>query len=198
MKNKARIFKFCVAILVIALGLSLGYLIGRPKNVRAQVDSSMQSIMSDINRIMDNQSEAALSSNPYDYIECSEAYQDILDIGIPALHALLSRMENNPDKGGLEQYIMAIIVEDISGVQLRDLGFQWSTGAEWQKAFQEFRAELRQDYQKLTAEKSLSNSEIAARLNKYGLFAKPYQLRLGIGGTDLNEIELKILSDIID
>lgn len=198
MKKRVRVIKICSLVTVIAFGLSVGYLIGRPKNVNAQIDSDMQGIMRDINKVMENRSDTALSSNPYDYIENSEGYRDIIDIGIPALPALLSRMENNPDKGGLEQYIMAIAVEDIGGVQLRDLGYQWSTGAEWQKAFLEFKAMLGQDFEKLSAQKSLSVVEKVAKLNKYGLFAIPYQLKLGLSESGLNETELKILTGITD
>jgi hypothetical protein len=84
-----------------------------------------------------------LSSNPYDYVKNNEYFDKIVEMGYPVLYLLEDYINTSPDNG-LKEYLLAIAMEEIAGVNLKtdEKGnmYKWETGkgfaAEWHKLLQ--------------------------------------------------------------
>src|SRR4030043_1976257 len=141
MKNK--IFLAIILVSVVIIALSFYFLAKRGnRSLQAQVDMGFISIMEDIDELIKNRDDLATSSNPYDYTEL-DAYKTFLKIGPQAVPAIYERMQNNPEKNGLEQYLMVIAVEDLGGFSLREEGYEWGTASEWESKFTIFKSTIK-------------------------------------------------------
>lgn len=93
--------------------------------------SAEKSVATTINlnlRKINNLSKKTLiSSCPYDYID-NEYYNDIVDLGFPAVEELEEKYENG-ELQGLSAYIAGLAIQDITGCDMYDAtGYDWSNG----------------------------------------------------------------------
>lgn len=70
----------------------------------------------------------SLSSNPYDYIKDNQDYEEIVNMGKPALEYMLRKFEAGKENG-LKEYIMAIACSEILG-EKPGTG-SWTSGRDW-------------------------------------------------------------------
>ena len=75
--------------------------------------------------------EQALSSNPYDYID-NEYFDNVVALGFPAM-VYLDEQYHNGELHGLNAYIAALAMEDISGMHIYEC-----TGVDCENAEQFF------------------------------------------------------------
>ena len=80
-------------------------------------------------------SSSCTSSNPYDYILDSKAFDRLTSYGLEALPVVLNELEES-EQDGLKEYLLALAVEKISGRDLRAEGLEWATGKEWLTRYQ--------------------------------------------------------------
>lgn len=91
-------------------------------------------IIENFNKVMEVSEET--SSNPYDYIK-NDYYKNIVDLGANAV-SVLEKMYNNGKLTGLNAYLSALAIQDITKCNLYDeYELDWSTAEEfytlWQK-----------------------------------------------------------------
>lgn len=84
------------------------------------VDTKLEAIINNPNP------KVKLSSNPYDYINGSQEYKDIINLGDEALNYMLSKLKSSSENG-LKEYIMACACSEI----LKESKWNWSTGKDW-------------------------------------------------------------------
>lgn len=75
--------------------------------------------------------QEVVSSNPYHYIN-NEYYDNIVNMGMPAV-PILEEKYHNGEYGGLDGYIAALAIQEITGIKLREC-----TGNDWETAEQFF------------------------------------------------------------
>ena len=113
-----------------------------------------------------------ISSNPYDYINC-EYYNNIVSMGIPALKVLEENYHNGVYQG-LNAYIAALAIQDISGMNLYEC-----TGCDWENSAQFFE-EWDNTMQNLSDifEKIINSDDTVAnkiqQIENYGAFGQAF------------------------
>ena len=189
---KTKRFVICSLLFTVSLIATLFFLNERQKDtlisVNAQVNSSFNEIMFDIDAAISNNSDLAASSNPYDYFEHVD-FSKIQKIGYAAIPALYARMEANPEQNGLEQYLLAICIEDISRMTLRQLNYSWSTGSEWMQAFEKVSANIEEEVNDILGS-DLSQSDKVNKILKYGIFSLSYLEKSDLEENILKELDV--------
>ena len=96
--------------------------------MRQSVRSDVAEIMSDVDAAMKSELAGASSSNPYDYVGISPAFERLVGRGEPALEAIASEIEAS-EENGLREYLLAIAGQRILGGD--EPNQAWATGKEW-------------------------------------------------------------------
>lgn len=137
-----------IFIVMFALGFVITYIVANHNTANAavekQIDDNMTAITQHINKEIFLKTELSYSSNPYDYIKENKDFDSIISLGndaIPALHKRLSKSPND----GLQEYILAIAIEQISKTDLKKKqSSQWETpkgfSKQWNKHLKELPA----------------------------------------------------------
>lgn len=77
------------------------------------------------------------SSNPYDYTK-NKYYDNIVELGTPAIN-VLENMYYNGELVGLDAYLSALIIQDISKCNLyKKYGLDWSTADEFYELWKKY------------------------------------------------------------
>ena len=93
-------------------------------------------------------------------------------MGLPVLERAL--MSSN--QGGLDDYIICIAIEEVSGVSLRTIKespYSWGTAMAFRSLWPEVRSSASELINGILASKQLSNQEKMERISAYGLLAVP-------------------------
>ena len=102
------------------------------EDMRAAVRADITQIMSDIGEASAQDPAIAASSNPYDYVGISPAFDRLVARGEPALDAIATVIEASADNG-LREYLLAIAGERI--LRADEGATAWETGKEWAALF---------------------------------------------------------------
>ncbi|MDR1042470.1 MAG: hypothetical protein LBL54_01030, partial [Clostridiales Family XIII bacterium] len=136
--NVHRTRKSVVAIAValcICVALIVVYSTSNNHNVVSAADE-VKMHLENINEMLEGGSDSTLplqSSNPYDYIADNEDFQRIIELGDSALPELERTLSDSPDNG-LNEYIIAIAIQEISGTDVDS--FNNRTDIKWENAKQ--------------------------------------------------------------
>ena len=96
-----------------------------------QIEKEILINLSEIGNISDT-----TSSNPYDYIN-NEYYKNIINLGENAV-PILENMYNDGKLTGVDAYISALAIEDISNCKLyKEYNLDWSTAEEFYTLWKE-------------------------------------------------------------
>ncbi|MDO3410384.1 hypothetical protein QWJ34_11480 [Saccharibacillus sp. CPCC 101409] len=107
-----------------------------------QVDTNMVAIQETINKEVELRSEIAMSSNPYDYIKDNEDFENIVSLGNDALPVLQSKIQQSPNDG-LQEYILAIAIEEISKTDLKkNPSTEWISAKDFEGEWKNFLKEI--------------------------------------------------------
>ena len=115
-KRKASIVFVLVGALIIG-GVAMDK---KEASAAEQVQMNMEKIDQSIQREIREHTDLSFSSNPYDYIQDSEYYDNVIELGVaalPELENMLKTSENN----GLNEYIVAIAIEEISHADVNSI-----------------------------------------------------------------------------
>lgn len=142
-----------------------------------QVQINMEKIDKSIQREIREQTDLSFSSNPYDYIQNSEYYDNVVKLGVaalPELENMLKTSENN----GLNEYIIAIAIEEISHADVNAIlenpdGCGWENAKEFSGEWAKIKAEANVRVEKIIQSNALENKEKAALISDYGVLAVP-------------------------
>lgn len=136
---------------------------------------SIEGMAAAIDKLIEDDPNLALSSNPYDYIRDgrNEYYNSIVSLGVkvlPRLEAILNESSNN----GLEEYLIALAIEDIAGTNtqaiLKDDPLPM-TAKEFAQSWEDIKSSAPQEIEELVSSEGLSAEEKLAALDSYGVLA---------------------------
>ena len=126
--KKYRVFIISLICIAGAIGLVFSFYV--TPTMAQKLDNNINNMMDKIEKGANSDLNTQLSSNPYDYAKDNEYFQNIVDMGYPALSLIeetISKSQNN----GLREYLLAIAAEEIAKVNLKtdDAGnnYQWET-----------------------------------------------------------------------
>ncbi|MFC4770327.1 hypothetical protein [Effusibacillus consociatus] len=143
-------------------------------SIEKKIDNNFASIAQKINKEISLRSELASSSNPYDYIQGNDDFNEIINLGndaLPYLHKKLSRSEHD----GLQEYITAIAIERIAKVDLKKTS-QWETAKDFNSKWKKHLASIPATVDAIASDSKVSSDEKAKRLLELGTPAIPFIL----------------------
>lgn len=157
-----------------------------------QIDENMGKIMNDIAEYLNNivlspdgnevgdsngingeqNKEYFFSSNPYDYIEGNESFDNIVKLGIEALEPIRKKIDES-DENGLKEYILAIAGERIAKVDLKKDSFNWTNGKAWVKEWEKHLLNIPDNVSRIIDSTKTDEVKFEA-LKKLGMPAVPF------------------------
>ena len=118
-----RLLNYFIIALLIAISGLLFHNLMQEKTVAEEIDYNLAKI----NELSLNQ---ITSSNPYDYID-NDHYNNIIKLGMPAVSVLEEKYSNN-ELHGLNAYIAALAIQEITGIQISEEADEtWETAEEF-------------------------------------------------------------------
>ena len=211
--------KIIVTISTVAIALSLIITTVSVRSTPAYAfTTNMNKLAEGIQKELKSHSDLSYSSNPYDYIDNNEYYQNIINMKTDALPLLLEGLENSTESG-LMEYIMSIAIEEISGVDIESLEGKWSDGQEFLDKYQIFLRGVEDNVNVIMTSKILNEDEKVEALSKMGIYALPYirekkqrdevvvseakeeiqkEYKNNTEGTQISESEVEIIDEIIN
>lgn len=172
-KRKASIVFALVGALIIG-GVAMDK---KEASAAEQVQINMEKIDKSIQREIREHTDLSFSSNPYDYIQDSEYYDNVIELGVaalPELENMLKTSENN----GLNEYIVAIAIEEISHADVNSIlenpdGCGWENAKEFSGEWAAIKAEANIRVEKIIQSNALGDKEKVALISDYGVLAVP-------------------------
>lgn len=138
--------------------------------------SAEKSVATTINlnlRKINNLSKKTLiSSCPYDYID-NEYYNDIVDLGFPAVEELEEKYENG-ELQGLSAYIAGLAIQDITGCDMYDAtGCDWSNGEEFFREWDKMVENMPDEFEEII-NSDVEQEKKISEIRKYGMFGESF------------------------
>lgn len=172
----------CLALLICSLLIVLWGNRFADGSIEEQLDSSLASIHAAINK--GSGLSAATSSNPYDYVKDNPDFEKIVALGHEALPGLYKRLIDS-DKNGLEAYMLAIAIETIAKVDLKqNESTAWATAHMFKAKWPEYVKSIPALVETITADPTLSMEEKVNRLIALGTLALPFLLDKIVAGDE--------------
>lgn len=169
--NKSKII-VSISAIVIVLSLVITVVAVRSTPTYA-FTTNMNKLAEGIQKEMEDHSDLSYSSNPYDYIDNNQYYENIIKMKLDALPLLVESLENS-EESGLMEYIMSIAIEEISGVDMESLEGEWSSGQEFLEKYQVFLRGVEDNVNVIMTSEILNEDEKVEALSKIGIYALPY------------------------
>lgn len=176
-KNNSKInilgMVIAIATVIVILGMVL---FGRTEvSAEEKVRINLHRIDESISEAIEEESELALSSNPYDYIENNEYYKNIIGLGVSALPELEKSLVNS-ETNGLNEYILAIAIEeithaDVNGILEEEYG--WENAKEFSKEWTAIKENVNKEVLEIATSSHLTAIEKCEKLENYGVLAVP-------------------------
>lgn len=159
-------------LIVSLLSLPIFFQLTGASAIEKQINENLSEIMENIEVMATRNPELAASSNPYDYINENNNYNNIVQIGQEAI-PVIEKNINSSKENGLQEYILAIAAEEIAKVDLRENRYNWSNAKEWASVWNKYLKETDS-----LAEEILSSDQAIEfkieRLKKLGTPAIPF------------------------
>lgn len=146
--------------------------ISAAEKVRLNLEGIDESIQNEVS----NRTKLALSSNPYDYIADNTYYNSIIDIGVPALAELEDTLKRS-EQNGLNEYILAIAIEEISRANvnaiLGNVDYGWENAKEFLSEWTDIKLSATNNVESIIQSKTLTEEEKLMKVKDYGILAVP-------------------------
>ncbi len=157
-------------MLIVSGVLMVAFIIGC---IHKQDDTTLAAeIEENFSQISNLSVEQALSSNPYDYIN-NDYYENIVALGVPAV-TVLEENYHNGTYSGLDSYIAALAIQDITGLNLYECtGSDWSTAEEFFEQWDTTIQNLSDTFGKIM-DSDISMSNKIYQIEKYGVFGQTF------------------------
>ncbi|WP_340023408.1 hypothetical protein MHI24_31045 [Paenibacillus sp. FSL K6-1096] len=188
--------KILVGIFVLGFIVSSSlYAVRANASVEKKIDENLNVLATQLQAEIDNKTELAMSSNPYDFIKNSEEYTNIVNIGPDAIPILEKKIDES-EGSGLFDYIFAAAIEEISKVDLKeDQSTAWAYGDKFSEKWKIKLSTLPEQVKKI-ANSELSEDEKINSLTKLGLPAIPFIIdQVEAGKTELFPVVLSLVPD---
>lgn len=211
--NKFNILALVIAIIiVIMLGMVL---FGNSEvSVEEKVRVNLFKIDESINKAINENTELALSSNPYDYIKDNEYYKNIIELGVAALPELDKSLSNS-DVNSLNEYILVIAIEEITHTNVNGIlekEYSWENAKDFLYEWTDIKENVNNEVSEIVTSSKLTAIEKSKKLENYGVLAVPtikdinktnaiysFEKEISdlVSSYDLTESDLAILSDYL-
>lgn len=183
-KKAKKISVLVVCILAISV-LTIGILANTASaSAYVQINSTFSEIEKQISSSMDfdgkyyiNGLPLALSSNPYDYVVNNSEYDKLVAKGPDAIDAIEECLSSQDQYSGLERYILAIALEDIAKVDLKNYEtYNWEDGDSFLASWEQMKADVVNEVPRVMSDAGLSEKERWAEITRFGILAiKPLE-----------------------
>ncbi|MGX4583582.1 hypothetical protein [Paenibacillus chitinolyticus] len=124
------------AVLGLLMGIFTFLIFNQPStaSISSKVYINLDDMNKEISRLLQEDPELGLSSNPYSYIKNNKEYARIVQLGYSALPIIEERITEG-NKFGLDKYILAIAAEEIAKVNLKKGEYRWSDAEEFVRSW---------------------------------------------------------------
>lgn len=163
MQKKTRAAIIIVCVLVVCIGF-LGYMQNFNESVAAQIDQYTLAIQEDISKMISDNPEMASSSNPYDYIKDNKNFDNIVQLGDGALPIIAQKIKYSNDNG-LTEYILAIAIEKIAKIDLKENSEGWSTAKEFSQVWSKHLKNIPNSVDQIVASNQSNNQKVEKLIN---------------------------------
>ncbi len=140
------------------------------------LDDNIVKMMSAVNENEISNPNLKFSSNPYDFTKNNEYFDKIVNMGYAALPLIENYIENSP-QSGLAEYLLAIAVEKIAKVDLKndDSGnkYKWQTAKGFVPEFNKYLKSVPNSVNTILSSNKTQTEKINA-LKKLGTPSIPY------------------------
>ena len=141
------------------------------KSMAANVADICNEINDDINAMSSISPEIAMSSNPFDYIENSDGYDKLVNLGVEAIPTLEECIRDGD--GGLISYMLAVAMEEIAKCSVYEVtGIDWSTSKEFESALIKLKNESYENIEDII-KSDIDIDKKIEQLKPYGVFVIP-------------------------
>ena len=142
------------------------------EKVRINLEKIDESIQNEIN----NRTILSLSSNPYDYVVDNQYYDKIILLGVAALPELETTLINS-ENNGLNEYILAIAIEEISKVDVNKIlgntDYGWENAMEFESEWTKIKSTASHAVETIILSNELDTEEKIMQISNYGILAIP-------------------------
>ena len=202
-KSKHLIIGSICAVIVVALIVTL-----MPSPTYAAANEQMYATFTEVNRQINESMDfdekytanglpLALSSNPYDYVADNSEFDKLVKMGPAAIEAIESGFKNPEKCNGLERYILAIALEDIAKVNLKEYEkYMWEDGSSFWESWQQLKVDATTDVPEILNNDNLSVDEKWAEVCKFGILAIEPMERMNTQSQVSNE-KVELINDMI-
>ncbi|MCL2507841.1 MAG: hypothetical protein FWF05_01555 [Oscillospiraceae bacterium] len=128
MKKNIKWFGIILSAVIMTTAIAL--FVPKGQSIEKQVQKNVVEMMAVINQDVLGERMLSASSNPYDYIVDNEAFENIVKLGKDAIPFLLEKISASKENG-LEEYLLAIAVAKIAGMDLNSEEFGWTSGKDF-------------------------------------------------------------------
>ena len=94
-------------------------------------------------------------------------------MGISVIPELVSSLDES-DESGLEEYIYALAIEDITDIDLKGNNQPWKDGQEFKREYKAFVRNAEDHINYIIENKELTAEEKVTELEEFGVYALPY------------------------
>jgi hypothetical protein len=168
-----------VLTVVVLIALSVWFNINVATAVDRQIKVTMQEVSAQIDKSMNldgqyyvNGLPLGLSSNPYDYVAANSEFNKLVAMGEDAILPIEKALADENAYSGLERYILAIALEDIAKVNLKNYAtYQWQDSDSFLTSWLQMKADVADEVPRIMSNTQLSRQEKWAEITKFGTFA---------------------------
>lgn len=183
MKNKKILYIFSTVLLVtvVIIGVSVvnptigGKTILPTSTVYATsletINTNMNYLMIELEKEMTANPALGLMGSPIKIIEESEAYQEIINLGLEGVKPLYDKLYESRE-AGLYEYILALAIEDITKEEfIYNKDYGWKNSLEFRLSYETKVNNAQVNVERILNNEDLTDEEKTTKLKEQGIFA---------------------------
>lgn len=197
---------YTIAILLIVSLLFIGISIIEPSNkvgslfegstvyaaTLNDINTNMESLMTEIETEMRTNPEVAMMGNPIDIIKESQSYKNIVELGLKAVKPLYDKLYDSRD-AGLYEYVLSLAIEEITHEEfVYNADYGWKNSLEFRMSYETKVNNVQTDVERIINNEKLTDEEKTEKLKEEGIFAVSTLIK------EYNNTESKISKKVIE
>jgi hypothetical protein len=191
-------------VLGICLAVIAAYNMSTDRNTASAADE-VKLYLEDIDAMIrseaSNNTALSFSSNPYDYIADNAGFQKIIDLGVSALPELERSLLESSDNG-LNEYIIAIAIQDISGTDVDSINnrtvLSWENAKQFQAEWASAKENVNEQVKLIINSDTLTETQKSEKISAYGVLAVPELEQIISNGDYKSNEDLSLLKSIAE
>lgn len=135
------------------------------------INVNMDSLMSEIEQEMKTNPELAMLGSPISFIKQSQAYKNIIGLGLKSVKPLYDKLYESHD-AGLYEYILALAIEEITQEEyVYNTEYGWKNSLEFRMCYETKVNNVVFNVEKIINDETLNDEQKIERFKEQGLFA---------------------------